>query len=108
MDEAFGLSDCLGHIGFCADVFDSKLFAGVAPSEGFVARSVVGHEALDLYAERRIVSDSGFEAGYGAGGFLIWFYLCEGDAGMIVDGDMDELPAFIGTTSLRPTFGWVF
>ena len=51
------------------------------------------HDALDLDAEAVVVGESGLEEAGGASLLLVGHDLGEGDAGVVVDGDMDELPA---------------
>src|SRR4029077_4365609 len=60
--------------------------------EGFVARAVIGHDALHLDAEACVVSDGGFGESESAAPLLVFPDLAEGDARGIVDADMDELP----------------
>jgi len=74
-------------------VADAQLPAGVAEGEGFVATTVVGHDAGNGDAEALVVSHSGLKEGYGAFRRLVRQDLGKGDAGVIVDADVDELPA---------------
>ena len=100
LDEAFGLSVGPWCVGFGADVLDGESFAGIAPGEGPVAGTVVGHDAFDGDAEALVVSDGGLEEGRGADGLFVGLDLGDGDAGMVVDTDVDELPAFVAPGSL--------
>jgi hypothetical protein len=62
-------------------------------SSGTIARSVVSHDALALHAQAGIVSDGCFEEGDSAFFSLVLHHAAEGDAGGIVDVDVNELPA---------------
>ena len=81
-------------------MFEAESLTGVFEGEGFVAGSVVGHDPLDGDAEAFVVGDGGLEEGDGADGFLVGQDLGEGDPGVVVDGDMDELPALVAAASL--------
>lgn len=93
LDETLGLAIGFGRIGLGADVFDVQVPARIAEGKGFVATTVVGHDAGDGDAEAFIIGYGRLEEGNGAVGLLVGLDLGEGDAGMIVDADMDELPA---------------
>src|ERR1700676_663904 len=93
LDEALGLAVGFWGVGLGADVLEAKPFAEPTESEGFVAGAVVGHDALDLDAEAVIVGERSFEEGRSAALSLAGHHLGEGDARVVVDGDMDELPA---------------
>src|SRR3984957_2772314 len=99
LDEALRLAVGFGRIGLGADVFDTEVGAGVPESEGFIARPVVGHDPLDLDAEVFVVSHRRLEEGHCAIGLLVRFDLGEGDAGMVVDADMDILPTCAPTAA---------
>ena len=94
MNEALGLAIGLGRIGLGADVLEAEALAGLLESEGFIARAVVGHDALDRHAQARIVGEGSLEEGNGASPFLVLHDLAKGDPGSIVDTDMDVFPAW--------------
>src|SRR5215208_4318970 len=74
--------------------------------EGFrsVAGAVVGHDTRYRNAEAGVIGDRRLEEGDGALLFLVGQDLREGDAGSVVDADMNELPASAaGLTLLRIT-----
>jgi hypothetical protein len=52
LDEALGLAIGFGRIGLGSDVLETEPLAGSAEGARFVARSVVGHDALNADAER--------------------------------------------------------
>jgi hypothetical protein len=59
---------------------------------GDVAGTVVGHDGLDTDAAALEPGDRAFEEACGGGGSFIGEYLGVGEAGSVVDGDVDELP----------------
>src|SRR5262249_17236659 len=93
---------CLGSIGLGANVPQREASASASEGERFVAGTVVGHHALDLDAEARVVGDRGREESNGATPLLAGHDLGEGNAGMIVDGDVNELPARTDVTAALP------
>jgi len=73
-------------------VFEAEPLA--RPGEGCraIARAVIGHDPLDPDTEAFVVGNGGLEEGYGAGFPLALHHPAEGDAGGIIDADMDVLP----------------
>lgn len=57
LDKSLGFAVGFGRVGLGSDVPETKSLAGPAEGEGFVAGTVVGHDALDLDAETCVVSD---------------------------------------------------
>src|SRR6185295_2447743 len=93
LDEALGLAVCSRRVRLGPDVPKAEALAGSSEGEGFVAGAVVRHHAFDLDAEARVIGERGLEEDCGAALPLTAHDLGEGDAGVIVDGDMDELPS---------------
>src|SRR3954466_14746282 len=93
LDEALGLAVCLGRIGLGPDVLEAVLAAGFADGVWAIAGAVGGHDPCDGDAEARIGGKGGFEEGDGAFLALVGQDPGEGDAGGVIEGDMDELPA---------------
>src|ERR1700749_741223 len=91
--EAFGFAVGFGRVGPGTDMLETEISAGLAKGEAQVETAVVGHDAGHGDAEVFVVSDSRLEEGNGVIGCLTGPDLGEGHAGMIVDADMDELPA---------------
>lgn len=100
LDEPFGLAVGFGRVGLGADVLDAQVPASVTEGVGFVTTAVVGHDAGDGDAEAFIVSHGGLEEGNGTLGLLVGLDLGERDAGVIVDADVDKLPADAATVAL--------
>ena len=80
----------------CGGAFglDAEVLAGIAEVAGLVAGAVVGKDAADTDAELRKPGDGGVEE-VGRRGLLLVGILGihggEGDAGVVVDGDLQEL-----------------
>jgi hypothetical protein len=92
LDEALGLAVGLWGIGFGEAMLEAEGGDGVAHGVGAVAGAIVGVEALGFDAELLEESEGGVKEGDGAAGGLIGKELGEGNAGVIVDGDVEELP----------------
>src|ERR1700710_2308751 len=100
LDEALGLAVSFWRIGLGADVLDAEVPASVTEGEGFVTTAVVGHDAGDGDTEAFVISHGRLEEGNGTIGLLIGLDLGERDTGVIVDADVDELPADAATVAL--------
>ena len=74
-------------------MLEAEPLAGVPEGMGFVARSVVGHDPFDGDVEAPVPGDGGFQEGDGAVLFLVGHDVSEAEAGVVVDADVDELPA---------------
>ena len=74
-------------------MFDAAPPAGFGEVPGLVAGAIVGHDTVDLDVERPVIGAGFFQECNGTLLLLIWHDHGEGDPGVIVDGDMDELPA---------------
>src|SRR5512147_586402 len=66
LNEAFGLAIGPWRIGFGQDVLEAELLARLRKGSGAIARTIVGHDALDLDAQAGIVGNGGLEEGDGA------------------------------------------
>jgi hypothetical protein len=72
---------------------ETEVAAGITEVEGSVAGTVVGHDPGHGDAEALVVGDGGLEKGDGATLLLVGQDLGEGEAGGVVDANVDELPA---------------
>ena len=93
LDEALGLAVGAGGVGRGEAVSDAEAAASAAEGAGAITGAVVGEQAADRYAEGAIVGDGGEEELDSGKATLIGQDLGEGDAGMVVDSDVEELPA---------------
>ena len=73
-------------------MLDAEVPASVAEGECLVATPIVGHDASDGDAEAFVIGHSCLEKGNSAVRRLVGLDLGEGDAGMVVDADVDETP----------------
>jgi hypothetical protein len=74
-------------------LLDARAPASISKVEGFVTTAVVGHDTGDGDIEAFVIGHGRLEERYGAFRLLLLQNLGEGDAGVIVDTDMNELPA---------------
>ena len=93
LDEALRLA--VGGRGVRASeaVFDVLLVEGFAEAPVAVAASVIGEQAADGDAETGVVSSRHEEEAYGGAMGLIGQDGGEADAGVVVDSDVQILPA---------------
>src|ERR1051326_4978254 len=93
LDEAFGLAVGAGSVGTGKAVLDAELKAGGAELAGAIAGAVVGEQAADGDAVLGVEGDGGVQEGDGGFALLVGQHAGEGEAGVIVDGDVQSLPA---------------
>ncbi len=74
-------------------MLETESLAGSCEVLGDVARAVVGHDARNRNAEAGVIGNCRIEEGYGTDGLFVREDVGEGDAGCIVDRDMDVFPA---------------
>ena len=91
LDEAFGLAIGLWAIGAGETVFDAQLLAGGGEELGAVGRATVSQEACDLDAVLLVEGDRLAQRLQGTGDLFVGMEGGEGEAGMIVDGDVEAL-----------------
>ena len=74
-------------------MLDAELKAGSAEVAGAIAGAVVGEQAADGDAVLGVEGDGGLQESDGGLALLVGQHAGEGEAGVIVDGDMQSLPA---------------
>jgi hypothetical protein len=89
----FGFAVRLRGVRLDPDVLDSELFTSSGEGFGEVAATIVSHDAFDGNAEAPEVGDGGDQERDGAFLILVGEDIGTRYPGMIVDSDMDELPA---------------
>jgi len=92
LDEAFGLAVGFWGVGSGEAMLEAEGLDGVAHGEGAVAGAIVRIDALDLDAVFVEEGQSGVEESDGTVGALVGEDLGESQTGVIVDGDVQELP----------------
>src|SRR5712692_4077155 len=93
LNEAFGLAVGAGSVGTGEAVLDAELEAGGAEVAGTIAGAVVGEQAANGDAVLGVEGDGGVQEGDGGWALLVRQHAGEGEAGVIVDGDVQGLPA---------------
>ena len=93
MDEAFRLAVGAGSVRTGEAVLDAELEAGGAEVSRAIAGAVVGEQAADGDAVLGIEGDGGAQEGDGGFALLVGQHAGEGKTGVIVDGDVQSLPA---------------
>lgn len=88
LDEAFGLAIGLGTIGSGEEMFEPELAAGGGEEIGAIGRALVGEDGLDGDAVGLVKGQSLLECGQDAGSFFIRKETGKGEAGMIINGDV--------------------
>ena len=93
LNEAFGLA--VGARGVRAGevVADAEFGASMVEQVGAVAVSVVGEQAANEDAVLGIESHGGAQEGNGSVGFLVGQHAGKGQGGVVVNGDVQGLPA---------------
>src|ERR1017187_10169912 len=91
LDEAFGLAIGARSVNASAGVSEMQIATGLCKEGGAEARTVVGHDATDLDAQVGEVGHGLAEEVAGGGSFFIGQQGGEGDAGVVVDGDIKKL-----------------
>ena len=72
---------------------DTQLLAGTGEVSGAECGTVVGEQALDAHAQAGVVGVSVAQELHRVGSLLVGVDVGEGDAGMVVDGHEQHLPA---------------
>jgi len=93
LDETFGLAVGARSVGTGEAVLDAELEAGSAEVLGAIAGAVVGEQAADGDAVLGVEGNGGAQEGDGGFGLLVGQHAGEGEAGVIIDGDVQSLPA---------------
>ena len=93
LDEAFGLAIGLRAIGTGEAMFDAELEAGVGEEFGAIGGAAVCEDALDVDAMSFGEVDGLLEGREDAGSLFVREERGEGDAAVIVDGDVEALDA---------------
>jgi len=75
---------------------NAKMLAHIGKLTGVKAGSIIRKHATDIDAEPLKIGDGICQEAGGRGCFFIRIKRCEGNTGVIVDGDVEEFPS--GTT----------
>ena len=88
LNETFGLAVSLGPIGFGEAMLEAQLVAGLGKEFGAIGGAAIGEDGLDGDAVRGVKGQGLVEGGEDAGDFFIGEEGGKGDAGMIINGDV--------------------
>ncbi len=93
LDEALGLAAGAWGVGTGKVVAQLELATGGGKGAGAVAVAVVGEQASHPDAELSVIVQGGVQEGDGGGGGLVGQDVGEGEARVVVDGDVHVCPA---------------
>jgi hypothetical protein len=91
LDEALGLAIGLRASGEA--MFDAELLAGCGEEFGAIGGAAIGEEALDANAVSGVEGDGLAESVEGTGDLFVGEQTGEGEAAVIIDGDVQRLDA---------------
>jgi len=92
LNEAFGFAVGLGRVRAGAAVFEAHPQTGAAEMVGAIAAAVIGEQSADADAVAGEKTNRVFEEGDGGGSFLVGQDLSEGEAGVVINGDVQSFP----------------
>ena|SRR5947207_1140554 len=98
LDEAFGLAVGLGPIRSGEEMFEAQMVAGGGEEFGAIGGALVGEDGLDGDAMSLVEGDGLVERSQDAGSFFIGKKTGKGQAGVVIDGDVERLDAGAGIT----------
>jgi hypothetical protein len=93
LDEAFGLAIGLRAIGFSEEMGEAELAAGGGEEVGAVGGAAICEETLDGDVVSGEEVESLLESGEDAWESFVWEETGEGEAGVVIDGDVEGLDA---------------
>jgi hypothetical protein len=93
LDEAFGLAVGLRAIGFSEEVSEAEFMAGSSEEFGAISRAAIGEELLDGEAVSGVEAEGEVQSVENALGAFVREETSEGEAGVIIDGDVETFDA---------------
>ncbi len=93
MDEAFGFAISARSVRAGEEVAETVALTSSAEEMGAIAAAVVAHDPLGLDAEGSEVSQGALEEEDSAVLVFVGHDLSKGEAGSVIDADMDLFPA---------------
>lgn len=93
LDEAFGLAVCLRAIGFGEEMCEAEFMAGSGEEFGAIGGAAVGKELLDGEAMSGVEAQGEVQSLENALGTFVREEAGEGEAGVIIDGDVETFDA---------------
>lgn len=98
LDEAFGLAVSLRAIGFGEEMLEAEFVAGGGEEFGAIGGATIGEDLLDFDAVSAIEADRLVQSVEDAGNPFVGEQASEGEAGVVVDGDVETFDAGAGVT----------
>ena len=95
-DEAFGLAVGLGAIGFGEEMLEAELMAGGGEGFGAISGAAIGQDLLDFDPVSGVEAEGLVESVEDAVGPFIRKQTSEGEAGVVIDGDVETFEAGAG------------
>jgi len=99
LDKTFGLAVSSGSVGTGEEMAELELLEAAAKMPAAIAAAVVGHDAANGDGEGSEVIEGGTQEGERGAVRLVGEQAGEGDAGVIVDSDVEILPAGAGAAA---------
>ena len=93
LDEAFGLAICLRAIGFGEEVSEAEFMARGSEDFGAISGAAIGEELLDGDAVSGVEAEGQVQSVEDALGAFVREKTSEGEAGVIIDGDVETFHA---------------
>jgi hypothetical protein len=93
LDEAFGLAVCLRAIGFGEEMCEAEFMAGGGEELGAIGGAAIGEELLDGEAVSGVEAEGQVQSLEDALGAFVREETGEGEAGVIIDGDVETFDA---------------
>ena len=93
MDEAFGLAVGLRAIGFGEEMSEAEMVAGGGEEFGAIGWAAIGEELLDGDAVSGVEAEGLVQGVERAGDAFVREETSEGEAGVVVDGDVEAFDA---------------
>jgi len=89
LDEAFGFAVGLRAIGFGEEMLEAEELAGSGEGFGAIGGAAIGQDLLDVDAMSGVEGEGLVEGEEDALSAFVWEETSEGEAGVIVDGDVE-------------------
>ncbi len=93
LDEAFGLAVGLRAIGFGEEMLEAEFVAGGGEEFGAIGGATIGEDLLDFDAVSGVEADRLVQSVQDAGNPFVGEQTSEGEAGVVVDGDVETFDA---------------
>jgi hypothetical protein len=93
LDKAFGLAVGLRAIGFGEEMFEAELVAGGGEEFGAIGGAAIGEELLDGDGVSGVEGEGLVQSVEDALGAFVGEETSEGEAGVVIDGDVETFDA---------------